>query len=422
VEAASDGRGSEGQLPARRGRRPRPTLLAVVALALLLLPALSGLPLAPVSGCGRWIALAAGFELLSLLGFVLVFKLVFCARVSWRRALSAALRGLGASTALPAGGLIGPAMGAYSERTGKGSLARLSRSAVAFVVLTNAPSVAMIAAVGLAMWSGLLAGTHDALLTLLPAGLALTVLAAGSVMRAAPDSRTARSSRSPRRLVRAYGVTLASLGGGVSEARALVRVKDWKLFGAVAYYAFDNAVLWAAFHAYGRAPAVGVVAMGYLVGSLGATLPTPAGIGAVEGGLIGALALYGVPAAAAAAAVLLYRGISLAIAAPLGALAWASQPLAELRLLPGRFRRLTRTHARRGANRRRSPHAAPSASAARPRRPHPAPRSRRPARSPARGGRLHGRMAASTASSDKSLRRTVASRLTMPSFIYDLLS
>ena len=37
--------------------------------------------------------------------------------------------------------------------------------------------------------------------------------------------------------------------------------------------------------------------MGYLVGSLAGALPLPAGLGAVDGGLIGALALYGAPAA-----------------------------------------------------------------------------------------------------------------------------
>ena len=60
--------------------------------------------------------------------------------------------------------------------------------------------------------------------------------------------------------------------------------------------------------------------MGYLVGSLAGALPLPAGLGAVDGGLIGALVLYGAPAAPAAAAVLLYRGISLSVPAVLGAI------------------------------------------------------------------------------------------------------
>jgi hypothetical protein len=52
--------------------------------------------------------------------------------------------------------------------------------------------------------------------------------------------------------------------------------------------------------------------MGYLVGSLGSALPLPAGLG-LAGGLIGALVLYGAPAAPAAAAVLLYRGITISL-------------------------------------------------------------------------------------------------------------
>ena len=76
----------------------------------------------------------------------------------------------------------------------------------------------------------------------------------------------------------------------------------------MAYYAFDNAVLWAAFHAYGNAPPVSVIVMGYLVGSFGAAVPVPAGLGAVEGGLIGALVLYGAPAASASAKALAESG------------------------------------------------------------------------------------------------------------------
>jgi uncharacterized protein (TIRG00374 family) len=117
----------------------------------------------------------------------------------------------------------------------------------------------------------------------------------------------------------------------VIDAHTLLVARNWKLAGAVAYYAFDNAVLWAAFHAYGRTPSLGVVVMGYFVGSLGAALPLPAGLGAVDGGLIGALVLYGVPAAPAAAAVLLYRGISLSLPLSVGAIAWACNPAAKWR-------------------------------------------------------------------------------------------
>lgn len=125
---------------------------------------------------------------------------------------------------------------------------------------------------------------------------------------------------------------VSDLSDGITEARELVTTGNWKLTGALAYYAFDSAVLWAAFHAYGHAPPVGVVAMGYLVGSLAGALPIPAGLGVVDGGLVGALVLYGAPVAPAAAAVLLYRGISLLLPLALGAVGWLSRPAANRQL------------------------------------------------------------------------------------------
>jgi len=52
-----------------------------------------------------------------------------------------------------------------------------------------------------------------------------------------------------------------------------------------------------------------VILMGYLIGQLGGLLPLPGGIGGIDGGLIGALVVYGAPVAATAAAVLAYRVI-----------------------------------------------------------------------------------------------------------------
>jgi hypothetical protein len=145
--------------------------------------------------------------------------------------------------------------------------------------------------------------------------------------RRAKGGPGARWQRRPRR-------------ASIADARALVIAGDWKLVSALAYYAFDNAVLWATFHAYGRTPEIGVVVMGYLVGSLAGALPIPAGLGVLEGGLIGALVLYGAPAAPAAAAVLLYRGISLSVPIALGALGCTRRPGGRpLRLDPRRAQR-----------------------------------------------------------------------------------
>ena len=93
--------------------------------------------------------------------------------------------------------------------------------------------------------------------------------------------------------------------------------------GSLGYWAFDNAVLWACFRAFGESPAITVVLMAYLIGQLGGLLPLPGGIGGIDGGLIGALIVYGVPAAAAAAAVLAYRVILFWLPLLIGGVAFA---------------------------------------------------------------------------------------------------
>lgn len=314
---------------------------AVVAVVFLGIPALAGVPARLIEGCGRWIAGAAVLELLSVAGFVVFFKLVFAPTVSWRHSAPAGLRALGASTLLPAGGLIGPSVGAWSATGERPSLAQLTRATVTFVILTSAPAVFALGVLGTLLWLGLASGPHGVALTLLPALLAVGVITAVGVLR--PSSRRERSS--PRRGAMALALARAArpVCEGVAEARQLARASDWKLAGALAYSAFDLAVLWAAFHAYGHTPPLAVIGMGYLIGSLAGALPLPAGVGAVDGGLIGALVLYGAPLAPAAGAVLLYRGISLALPIALGALACLATPR--------RARGAARVHvrARRGA-------------------------------------------------------------------------
>jgi uncharacterized membrane protein YbhN (UPF0104 family) len=279
----------------------------------------------------RWIALAGLLELVSILGFIACFTLVFGANMTRRQSVMAALRGLGASTVLPAGGLVGPAVGVRSADRQRAPLGPLIRSTLAFTILTTAPSVAVLAVVGVGLWLGWPAGPHRALLTLPAAAIAVGLLAL--VWRLGrPAAAPQRSRRVIPRSLRWVTGSAQVVREGAAEAVGLLAARNWRLLGAVVYYAFDNAVLWAAFHAYGKAPPLGVLVMGYLVGSLAAAAPIPAGLGAVEGGLIGALVVYGAPAGPAAAAVLLYRGISLGLAMFLSATAWTIKAATHRRI------------------------------------------------------------------------------------------
>jgi uncharacterized protein (TIRG00374 family) len=112
---------------------------------------------------------------------------------------------------------------------------------------------------------------------------------------------------------------LTALGEGVQGAVALLREGNIVLIGGlIAYLAFDVMIVWATFHALGPAPPLAILWMAYLIGELGGLIPVPGGIGGVDAGLVGTLALYNVSLASAAGAVLAYRAIALWVPAVVG--------------------------------------------------------------------------------------------------------
>ena len=89
----------------------------------------------------------------------------------------------------------------------------------------------------------------------------------------------------------------------------------------MSYWAGDCAVLWAAFHAIGTVPPIGVIVLGYMLGQLGNALPLPGGVGGVEPVMLGVLTASGVGAGLGAAAIVCYRAVALGVQATLGAIA-----------------------------------------------------------------------------------------------------
>jgi Lysylphosphatidylglycerol synthase TM region len=153
--------------------------------------------------------------------------------------------------------------------------------------------------------------------------------------------RLRRSPKARRRRVLPFLPIRAALRlcEGIREAQALLRAGGGKLIGPVAYYAFDNAVLWAAFRALGHSPPLGVLVVAYVIGQAGSLLPVPGGLGRVEATLIGTLVVYGIALAPAAAAVLVYRAVSLSVPLALGVAAYIRprRPLVLPSLVSGRL-------------------------------------------------------------------------------------
>jgi uncharacterized protein (TIRG00374 family) len=267
-----------------------------------------------------WVALAIMLELLSCASYVILFELVF-PRLGGRLSARLPLAELAVNSVVSLSGIGGIALGAWVLRSKGISVERIAKRSVLLFVLTSAVNLTAVFVIGLPMWLGLLPGSSKALLTLLPALLALmTVL--GTIALAAWARRlTDRRELEHGRLA----VALAAVGGGVEAALKLIAQRNPRLLGAIGYWLFDNLTLYACLAAFGHTPSFWVVAMAYLVGMLANSLPIPAGIVAVEGGLVAMLVLFDVhPAKVAIAAVVAYRAISLWVPATIGTLAFVS--------------------------------------------------------------------------------------------------
>jgi uncharacterized membrane protein YbhN (UPF0104 family) len=317
----------EPSLPRSKSRREawRPVLVAAV-LALV-----AGAAIAAVSGAagigerlagGRpaWLILAGGFELASALGFVAAFQLVFGEWLPGRMNLRVGLAVRAATILFPAGGLLAIGASARTLRRRGMPEGETGPRTVAFLLLTNAPNFVVLGILGIALGAGLLDGPHAPILTVVPAAVALSTIGLTMLVPMISHQRAVRGSiKLPRRVVTALARQLEL---GVIEARVLLSGRSWKLLGAVAYYAFDNAVLWATFKAFGHTqPPIATLVMAYLIGSATGSLPVPAGIGVVEGGMIGLFVLYGAPAICAGIAVLAYRAFSTGLPLALGGIA-----------------------------------------------------------------------------------------------------
>jgi uncharacterized membrane protein YbhN (UPF0104 family) len=165
-------------------------------------------------------------------------------------------------------------------------------------VLLYSVYMAALVVGGAGLYLGVLPGPAPAGLTLVPAifGAVVIALALGVPLVA---GRLAG--------VRRLGPAAAALSDGVRTSLRLARRLDPGLIGALLWWAGDIAALWACFEAFGDSPAIAVVVMAYFVGMLANTLPVPGGIGAVDGGMIGALIGFDVDAGLAIVGVLTYR-------------------------------------------------------------------------------------------------------------------
>jgi uncharacterized protein (TIRG00374 family) len=299
-------------------------LILLVIAIVTLVPGLGGLRTRLAHAKPEWLIVGVALKLLSGLGYVAVFRMVFCRRMKWGVSYQIGMSELGANALFPTGGAGGLALGAWALRRGGMQGREIARRTVAFFLLTSVPNVLGVIVIGLGLGVGLFDGERNPLLTFLPAAIAALAIVVALLAGRIADRSRARLEREGRhelsRRTRALWSGLRAIADGVDEAVALLRQGNVVLMlGLVAYLAFDVMILWAAFHAIGTAPPLANMWMGYLIGELGGLIPVPGGIGGVDAGLVGTLALYNVSLTPAAGAVLIYRAIALWVPAVVGA-------------------------------------------------------------------------------------------------------
>jgi uncharacterized membrane protein YbhN (UPF0104 family) len=305
----------------------RRALQAIAALGVLLAIVL----LAPGLGQVRdrltdadpaWLALATLLEGLSFGSYVVMFGPIFCTGLPWRRSWQIGGSELAMGSLVPASGAGGLALGAWILHRGGMDGERIARRSVAFFLIKSGVNFVAVTVLGVAMALGV--GPDLSLwLTAVPAAIsALALAAVVGIARLEPGQLAAPEAPFARRTV--ASARRAVVNGSAEALRILRSGNRRVLAGSIGYWAFDNAVLWATFHAFGLSPPLTVILLGYLIGQLGGLLPIPGGIGGIDGGLIGTLIVYGTPAAGTAAAVLGYRVILFWLPLIVGGIAFAA--------------------------------------------------------------------------------------------------
>src|SRR3954452_1088248 len=266
-------------------------LQALVALGALvavfvLAPGLSEVRDLLVKAKPGWLVLATALEGLSFLSYLVMFGPIFCTGLTWNRSWQIGGSELAMGSLVPASGAGGLALGAWVLNRGGMGGERIARRSVAFFLIKSGVNFVAVALLGFALAFGLLGPELSLWLTLFPAVMAtLAIVAVAALPRVGPGERL--PSDAPR-LQRGLNATRRAVIEGVTEARKILRAADRRvLAGSFGYWFFDNAVLWATFHAFGMSPPITVVLMGYLIGQLGGLLPVPGGVGGGGRGFCG---------------------------------------------------------------------------------------------------------------------------------------
>jgi uncharacterized protein (TIRG00374 family) len=332
--------GEAAELPIFTRRRLIQTAALVVALLVgiyFLFPKLVGLG----NALGKldeadpiWIAVAIGFNIVAFATYIALFKAVVggnALRLSWVETYEINMAGLAATLLFSAGGAGGIVLTFWALRKAGMRRHDVARRMVAFLTLHYAFYPLALILFGILLRTGVLHGEASVELTIVPAGIAGVLLALGLLFALIPPDLGPRVARfvhgeRGREIARNIAKVPAVFAEGFRFAIGLFahpRQGGLAVFGAAGFWAANIGILWACFHALGVHVPLAVVVQGFFLGMVANLIPfAPAGVGAVDAGMIGAFVLFGIPEDAVFPAILIYRLIAFWMPIPFGVVAF----------------------------------------------------------------------------------------------------
>ena len=332
--------GRFGEMPIFTTRRIVQTVVLVFVLLVaiyFLFPKLVGLGDA-LSRLGDadplWIGVAVALNVCAYATYIALFKAVVggdALRLSWGETYEINMAGVAATLLFSAGGAGGVALTYWALRKAGMGRRDVGRRMVAFVSLHYVFYPFALILFGVLLRTGVMNGKGSVELTIVPAAVAGLLLILGVLITLIPadaEERLARYAHSERsqHLLQTVGKVPATLGEGFRFALGLFTHPSrggLAVLGAAGFWAFSIGVLWASFHAFGVHVPLAVVVQGFFLGMVANLFPlAPAGVGAVDAGMIGAFVLFGFPSETVFPAILIFRLVSFWMPIPPGIFAF----------------------------------------------------------------------------------------------------
>lgn len=281
-----------------------------------------------------WIAVAIGFNVIAIATYIALFKAVVggdALRLSWKETYEINMAGVAATLLFSAAGAGGIALTYWALR--KAGMVRrdVARRMVAFLSLHYIFYPIALIVFGVLLRTGVLPGKDSVELTIVPAGVAGLFLLLGVLIAFIPADLGGRlASHVPGE--RASTIA-TSIGKGAATAAEGFRFAlrlfahpsrgGLAVIGAAGFWAANIGILWASFKAFGVHVPLAVIVQGFFLGMVANLFPlAPAGVGAVDAGMIGAFVLFGLPEETVFPAVLIYRLVAFWMPIPPGIVAF----------------------------------------------------------------------------------------------------